>query len=293
MFEHLKKIRKERRKTANVILRIIFIFYDLILENKNFEFRKRLFRFFNKLKYNRIIDHMMIEVCSVCQNDCEFCCNSSLIKYDKAYQLSLEELKTFTYYTKKSKYYVEKININGAGEPTLWKYLNEGMKLLHDSRIAKSIVLETNGQSLNRINNKTWKYLSKVIISDYPSNESINLRQQRFKEKIDFINRDLFRVLPNKKHEDTIPCFCICPGPMFVKDKVFLYCGPPVFNAADIMRVGVSDQNELYAKVELNYMDKLDEKKIGNLQLCEYCWANSNIKLPSYEHKKKKIINEA
>lgn len=94
--------------------------------------------------------------------------------------------------------------------------------------------------------------------------------------------RTRFRTKPKRRYNQAVPGDCFCSGPMFVKDKVFLYCGPPVFGAGKLSNVDVLKSKDLAVNLEINYLNNFDEKNIGNLEFCSYCWANNKIQLQFY-----------
>lgn len=240
-----------------------------------------------KLKHKKIIKDLVFQVCSSCQNNCRFCSHKGLILKYKNYHLSIKELKKFIYYTKKSGYYIGRLRINGPGEPTLWKHFNEGIKLLRNSGVVDKILITTDGLSLDRIDDKSWKCINLLEVSAYPSFNKwdlLKLKQKKYKNKIKIKHIKEFRAALKKHHKGVIPCKCICGGPMFIKDKIFFYCGPTLFSAADFIGADPFDYPELYSNIGLNYMERFNGKNIGNLEFCKHCWANSNIKLDLYPH---------
>jgi len=283
MLNKLKKI-EAKRDSKNP-------FWKILVFTKDLFFRITELLDYLKLSDKKIIKQMMFEVCSPCQNNCKFCTHSGLISNDPDYQLSIEELKKFIYYTHKSGYYIKRLKIHGPGEPTLWKYFNEGIKLLYESNLIKDIIVETNGGFLDRIHNSTWRYISEFFVSIYPESDCRLLKEKQkiYGDKIILNYKERFWKQPSRKYENTIPARCICPGPMFIKDKIFLYCGPPVFNAANLADTNIFENTELYTSIGLNYMDKFDENKMGNLKFCEYCWANANIEKEYVVHSQKGI----
>ncbi|MFC1841326.1 hypothetical protein ACFL1N_17295, partial [Thermodesulfobacteriota bacterium] len=193
-------------------------------------------------------------------------------------------LNKFIYYTKKSKYFIEKLEVHGPGEPTLWKNFNEGIKILHKSNVIGKIIVTSNGKSLDRIHNETWNYIDYINVSCYPD---VELNFKKYKSMINILEQGEFKRIPQRRYENTIPCQCACYGPMFLKDKIFFYCGPPVFDAANLMGVNINKDTDLFVPLELNYLDKFKKENIGNLKYCEYCWANMNIITGLEEHTQK------
>lgn len=226
------------------------------------------------------IEHIYLEVCSGCQYNCELCAHDELRTLYRNFHLSMEELERFIHFTCASNYHIHRLEIHGPGEPLLWKYFNEGLEMLAKSGRISQIVVTSNGLGLDRITKETWKYIYALKISVYPFSdieESVRAQQSKHRGKIAVNRITEFYGLPEKRCEHTIPCRCACPGPMFLKDKIFLFCGPPVFNAAKLKHVNIFERQDLYVEMGINYLERLNTRRNGNLDLCEYCWANGNI----------------
>jgi len=233
----------------------------------------------------RIIKQMKFEVVGSCQNHCFSCAHDDMISTYKGYQLSLEELSHFVDCTKVSDYFIEVLHIHGIGEPLLWKHFNTGVKVLKESGSIGKIIVYTNGYLMDRIDDTGWTSIDSVVVSLYPGYKNIALLNElknKYNDKIYINHARTFNAKLLKGYINRIPCFCGCSGPMFVKDKLFRYCGPPVFDAAKLMGISIFDQHNLYLEMRPNYLDDYDEKKIGNMELCNYCWANTNIHSPAY-----------
>lgn len=228
-----------------------------------------------------------IEVCGLCQNQCKFCAHSGMLSAYRGYQLTIDELKKFIDCTKMSGYSFERIDMHGIGEPLLWDHFDEGIDLLKKSGIGEKIVVTTNGLLLNKIKDRTWENIDLLEVSIYPKYPEHNLlkeKKEKYKDKIKVSSYAVFRAMPIRGYHDKIPCHCTCYGPMFVKDKIFLYCGPPVFDAAKLNNADIFKYRDLYVEVKPGYLESFDETKTGNIELCNYCGANDNISLPTYPH---------
>jgi len=223
---------------------------------------------------SKIINRLFLEVCSDCQYNCPYCCNSHEKLIYKNYHLSIDELKNFLYYTKKSRYFIKEIFIQGMGEPTLWNNLNDGIKILHNSVVVGSIFIITNGVSINNIEEKTFEYINNIRISMYPDskkNDYVTFLYKKIPEKISFKHVSKFHEPPYKKYHNSVPCTCICPFPRLIKDKIF-YCN--AFKAAELKGVDIFSCHEVYSELKENYLDRIEH---GNHDLCQYCSGNKNI----------------
>lgn len=237
------------------------------------------------------IKQMFLEVCGSCQNKCFYCAHGGMITAYRDYQLSIEELRKFIECTRDSGYSIETMRIHGIGEPLLWKYFDEGIALLKKSGVTKKLIVHSNGILLDRIADETWRYIDGLVVSAYPDYpkynvliENIERAKVKFKDKIEVVPMSEFIPLPLKRYKNTIPCHCYNYGPMFVKDKVFLHCGPAVFDAAALKGIDIFEWDHQHVSIKDHYMETYDSNKIGNMELCEYCWANSRIIRPSYPH---------
>lgn len=210
-----------------------------------------------------------------------------MISSYKGYQLEIKELEQFIDYTKNSGYFFEIMHVHGMGEPLLWSHFDDGLKLLKESNIAGKIIVTTNGLLLDKIRDQTWQYIDLLSVSlypDFPKQSLLKEKKDKYKNKIEIVPSTSFRAKPIRGYYNKIPCHCTCHGPMFVKDKVFLYCGPPVFGATKLNGVDIFNCRDLYVEIKPNYLESFDEEKIGSIRFCNYCFANSNINMPLYPH---------
>lgn len=238
---------------------------------------------------SRQIDDMMFEVCGPCQKSCVFCAHDGMMSAYHNYQLSIEELQCFIDCTRRSDYFIKDLHINGIGEPLLWRHFNEGIILLKKSGVVGEIDVTTNGLLLNRIKDETWECIRCLRVSRYPDYDQqglLNEKINKYKNKILIKNANgpYFLPPPLKVYQGKIPCSCLSSGPMFVKDKIFFYCGPTVFDAARLSRVDLAGRKDLFTEIKPNYLEGIDETKTGNMDICNACMANSNIMRRSYRY---------
>ncbi|HRQ81265.1 MAG TPA: hypothetical protein PKZ97_09105 [Azospirillaceae bacterium] len=233
----------------------------------------------------RHIRQMKLEVRSQCQYDCEMCAHGEQRKMLKKYELSLEDLQRFLDATRESGYYVDNMRIHGPGEPLLWRHFNEGVQMLKASGVVGTIFVATNGLLLRKISEEAWACIDEMRVSVYAAfdrHDELEEVYARHRDKIHISEAGEFRALPqDPTHEAPIPCACWCDGPMLLGDRLFLYCGPPVFAAAKAFGRDAMEDPELSVPVAPGYLDATDERKFGNMEYCKRCWANGNFNLPS------------
>jgi hypothetical protein len=221
-----------------------------------------------------------LEVCSPCQNDCELCAHADLMRHIKGYQLSLEKLDRFLYYTGRSNYFIRSLSIHGPGEPFLWKHLNEGLLMLRRSKAIGWVTMVTNGLLLDRISDDAMACLDRLFISVYSNyNRPDLLAEFRSKhgDRVSLWDGTFFWEHTGDPKK-TVPATggCNCVGPMLYDDKVFPYCGPPVFGAARAKGVDVMGVPNLWVPVGPDYLARYNERLVGRMDICRSCWANPN-----------------
>lgn len=221
-----------------------------------------------------------LEVSSPCQNDCELCAHADLMRHIKGYQLSLEKLDRFLFYTERSNYFIRSLSIHGPGEPTLWKNLNEGLKMLKRSRAIGWVTMVTNGLLLDRFTDEGMACLDRLFISvyaNYNRHELLAGVRAKYGDRISLWDGTYFwehAAEPGK----TVPATggCNCVGPMLYDDRIFPYCGPPVFGAAKAKGVDILTVPNLSVPLGPNYMASYNSRLVGRMDICRSCWANPN-----------------
>jgi hypothetical protein len=221
-----------------------------------------------------------LEVSSPCQNDCELCAHADLMRHIKGYQLSLEKLDRFLFYTERSNYFIRSLSIHGPGEPFLWKELNAGLRMLKRSRAIGWISMVTNGLLLDRLAEDSMACIDRLFISVYSNYNRQEMLQGFVKQHAkkvrlwDGTNFWEHTADPTK----TAPATggCTCSGPMLYDDRIFPYCGPPVFGAAKAKGVEVLKIPHMSVPLGPDYMAAYNARLMGRMDICRYCWANPN-----------------
>jgi hypothetical protein len=224
------------------------------------------------------------------------CAHGEMRRRFPKYQLTLEQLRYFLDVTEESGYFIEDFLVHGAGEPLLWRHFEEGFKMLNNSPSIGGIHLTTNGIKLNRLNEECVNYCTSIFISDYGGKNSCKIADfaQKYPAKVYIYKPEIFRRLPKEGETAQIPCRCLCHGPMLFGDKIFLFCGPPVFGVAALANKDIFEAVALYTDICINWFDKYLERGIHHwdknklpqvaIGLCKYCWSNANFNLESYTH---------
>ena len=227
----------------------------------------------------RFIPQVKCEVVADCQYDCQLCAHGDLRQGDIAYQLSPEQLRAFLTATLDSGYLIGELAIHGSGEPLLWRHLSEGLDEIKRSGAVCWTWITSNGLLLHRLGEDDLARIDCMDISLYPGNkktETIRETVAGHARKLFIVPMDDFLDVPRKPAGKLpVPCACACDGPMLVGDKVYLYCGPPVFGAGKVLNRKPETDLALWAKVGPNYLDR-SRNLTGRLDYCGWCWANGH-----------------
>lgn len=246
----------------------------------------------------KYLHRFLMQVCSVCQNDCSGCVTEHARKiFFRDYQLSLKKVEYLIKCTKSSKYKIGELHIAGLGEPTLWKHFNDGVQMFADAKFSNKIILTTNGGFLEKIAPGTYNNLFSVRISlfNQPSHvkQEVARLQKEYGAKIKGIDKMDFEIPIGE--EAAIPCVCRCPGVTYIDGRIYPYCGPEVFNAIKNRGRMIEDYPEIYEEMAPNYLEKywdIQSHRKRNLEICKYCWGNRNFKMQLIHPDPKKNCNE-
>ena len=202
--------------------------------------------------------------------------------------MSLEDIREFIYFTEASNYQIRLLNIQGAGEPLLWKNLDEGISLLEASKAIENIQIITNGLHLEHISDTTLQKIDRLRVSNYGSfsiTKEVEKKLSFLKGDALVFRRPLFCKAPKKEDEPaTLPGICISPGPTIVEKKVYLACTPPVFDAMALS--GLEPDPRSIVNLELNYLHKYSTDFQGKMPICSYCTENSNRRFKFFPHER-------
>ena len=227
----------------------------------------------------RFIPQVKWEVIADCQFDCRLCAHGDLRRGNIGYQLTLDQVRAFLAATRESGYLIGQISIHGSGEPLLWKPLGEALAAIKKSGVVCWTWITTNGLLLHRLGPEDISHLDCMEISLYPDNQkadAIRAIVADHRRKMFLLSSEHFVDVPNKAAGKLpVPCRCVCDGPMLAGDRLYLYCGPPVFGAGKLMGRDPATDLALWTKVAPNYLDR-SRNLTGRLDYCAWCWANAH-----------------
>ena len=244
-----------------------------------------------------------ILVTSACNGKCEFCSVMPWMNYNKGYQMSLEEIERFIYYSKLSNYKFKQVGVLG-GEPLLWKNLTAGIKLLDEANLTPMLNIISNGLVINEKNrgliDSILPYINKLKLSKYKGNETnIEFALKNFSnKKIEILQQEDGRVSPTKFIQNSLPATCRCRVFSYSNGRVDI-CSPartmgylpPESNPITLQSenfIILEDSLDKYSvHLQKNYLDNFKNINRFNQKYCQACVANTNIhkKIPVVKNK--------
>lgn len=216
---------------------------------------------------------MSLFVVSACNLSCGECIMMNQMKNYSGYQMSLEELNKFLTYAEKSNY---KFHYRyTGGEPLYWKKLEEGTKLLRNSKTCKSILLMTNGMAYDKLNDKIVGMIDYIRISQYDYNKNaIKYLVKRYPNKVKIVDRQEFLPLPNEPIHDAVPVECGNFEHLFFKGKV--YACP---HSASLAIKHNLTHIRTGTEINENFCDDLNEIRHNHEEICKFCISNKKVAL--------------
>lgn len=232
---------------------------------------------------NMKIPLMVFEVCSLCQNRCKYCAHNGMIEEDPTYQMPLEDVSAFISHFQKIICGIETIWITGPGEPLMWKYFNDAVRLLTDVG-GYRVAVATNGKSLHIIDENTWDRLSLLRISDYgyAINKSITSKHSK---KIELFPRNMFEAIDYENIPVNSFVECLCHGPMYYKGRIYPYCGPVLFDACKLSKT--NHMKYCMPLVEYSPATSVGISHLTSLP-CGWCFGNTKVTRREVNHEELK-----
>lgn len=232
-----------------------------------------MMKFYN-IDYQEIFQPPMLSffVISACNLQCQECIMMDQMHTHASYQMSLEEMDKFIYFTEKSGY-VFNYRYTG-GEPLYWKHLQECTKMLRKSKSCKSILLMTNGMKYDNLTDDIISMIDYVRISQYNYNkEAMIILKDKYPDKVMIVDREEFYPNPTYPLDNATPVECGNLEHLYFKNKVFA-C-PHSYSLA--IRNNLTHL-ELGIDIGMNYCDRNLEIRHGHEDICKLCLGNKKVR---------------
>ena len=223
--------------------------------------------------YGKMI--MSLHVNSICNLSCKECIMQPLMQSSIKYHMSIEELEELLYFSKLSGYRFDFI-VSG-GEPLLWENLKDGLKLLKDSDICKSITMFSNAMFPEKVTKEIADCLDSIRISHYFYNEK-HMKQLEimYPDKVRIEERTKFWEMPKTAVESEIafPVICLNAGFKFYNKQVYA-----CVHALSLVELDPSNAEiPLGNPLGLDFLEGLAEIKENQKEICRWCISNQRVR---------------
>ena len=233
---------------------------------------------------------LQLSVVGLCNQNCDLCTTKVLRDRFGSNQLSLEQLAVIIDNLKAKNIFVRKLLINSPGEPTLWRHMEEGIKMIRNAGICKLISVSSNGLLLQKIE-PIVDLVHEIMITIHPpfkhEDKVIEFAKKHNKVKIcKALNK--FNPIP---FGESAPlhdgCFAVAPA--IVIDEVNILCGGTYYAAAK--HAAALDKPYVPMTLPLDSDWHLQLGKAQGMQeICKYCSNNiMNSSFREYVVERKKL----
>lgn len=192
--------------------------------------------------------------------------------------MSLDEVGTFIQFTKDSEYAPFESIIISGGEPLLWGNLEEGVKLLKESGLAKRLNIFSNGINGQIVTPELLGNITTLRLSKYAGNADMlsDLVDRFGTGHINVVDRTNHTPIPTVPLEGVLPAKCGCEG--YALCDGVMYACPMVPAVAKEIRSQISDFPETYQPLWPCWAESLAEFDRGNHVLCRACIGNHRVR---------------
>lgn len=223
-------------------------------------------------------NHITLFVCLDCQRNCPECSQRGLRRWKADYQMSLDEVGRFIDRTKQSDYAPFESIIISGGEPLLWDNLEEGVKMLKESGLAKRLNIFSNGINGQIVTPELLGNITTLRLSKYAGNADMlsDLVDRFGTEHINVVDRTKHTPIPAAPLDNVLPAKCGCEGYALCGD--IMYACPMVPAVAKEMKWSISDMPETYQPMWPGWAEALAGFDRGNHVLCRACIGNHRVR---------------
>ena len=224
---------------------------------------------------------------STCNLSCQHCTVMPwMVKHGKNYEMTVENIENFIYWSKKSNYFFKRIVLSG-GEPLIWNHLMESLRLLkkEKGRLYQVISIQTNLLKVTKKNIEWFREVLSLVdavrVSVYLyNNKAIDLIHSTFsaqeRQKITYEDRHTAFMKPVLKPvPNSLPAICACPDYNLYGDGVEICAGGRSI-AISMGKTIEEDYPNYHVKIDReNYLDRLNVHDQLQQDLCQYCTVNT------------------
>jgi len=163
-----------------------------------------------------------------------------------------------------------------GGEPALWKHLEDGCRVIRESKAFNRIHIYSNCKKPEPLIALLDRGLADVVETQAVNGNAAGIRKVREKHPthMNVANQDVHRVHPIKPVEGALPALCGCDQITVFGGKV--YSCPGAYH--NTVRMGWSlDEPKLWMGVEEDWYTHFSQMDRYNIPACTVCLANGKI----------------
>jgi organic radical activating enzyme len=209
-----------------------------------------------------------------CNGGCNDCHTARWMRERADYDLSMDELRALTYWTRASGYKYELLSLSG-GDPSLWSNLIPGVKHLRKSNLFKKICAVTNGIEWHNFE-PVIDYLDYISVSQYNGNEKETSEfKAKYPDKVNLINQTIRHIPPTTPIPDSLPARCHCRGWSITGSKVWACnCAETLIT---MLGFSIDEYCAFFSPLRRNYLEKLEHSNFYKMRICQYCIGNDKV----------------
>jgi len=227
-----------------------------------------------------IEEGLSIKTTSLCNRWCKHCSVTDWMRQHPDYYCSIEDIEKLIQYSRESDYKWKFIILSG-GEPLLWKYIEEGTRLLYRSGITDDVIIFTNALAASENNlGKMGRIIENThhfrISRYFGSEKQIAILVNKFGNRVQVVDRTTRMVPPLEiLVEDSLPAICNCKSYCLVDGYVDA-CAPARTILCRIEGFHLGDDVQS-VKLQKNFLNFYKGYPKYNRKICQYCISNANV----------------
>lgn len=160
----------------------------------------------------------------------------------------------------------------------MWDNLEEGVKLLKESGLAKAVNVFSNGLNTEAVTPELMENVSTLRLSRYEENVNVlaSILSRYGKGKVNIVDRTRHVPIPKEPLQGVLPAKCGCEGYGLV-DGVMYAC-PMVPAVTEELDLWMEKHPETYCNLEPDWAEKLADFDRANHDLCRACIGNHRVR---------------
>ena len=218
---------------------------------------------------------MLFLVTGKCNMACPHCAQGYWRKDYMNYQMTPAEIKTICRRTRELGLHFAQALIMG-GEPALWIHLEEGCRIIKESKLFDRIDIYSNCKKTEPLIALLDKGLADKIAVQVVnmSAAGINKLSKKYADKLIIAPQDEHRIHPDHLLDNALPALCGCDQITVFDNRV--YTCPGAYH--NCKRLGLDiDNPRLWVNVEDDWRTYFDRMDRYSIEACRGCLSNGRV----------------